>query len=157
MGSGQADHGYWGRAEEMTMTRPSYKINRSNPGTELAAETAAAMAASSVIFRQSNPRYADILVRHAEELYEFADRYRYKNKRKSIIGRGTKPSNLWWCTILEDRTQGYPKGDPTSENGGRNLSPKVSWLGNLLVLFACCWGATFLPPFSLKKSENKLF
>jgi len=60
----------------MTMARPSYKITRNNPGTELAAETAAAMAACSVIFRQSNPRYADTLVQHAKELYEFADRFR---------------------------------------------------------------------------------
>ena len=60
----------------MKMSRPSYKIDRKNPGTELAAETAAAMAACSVIFRQNNPRYADVLVRHAKDLYEFADKFR---------------------------------------------------------------------------------
>ena len=63
----------------MRMARPSYRITRKNPGTELAAETAAAMAACSVIFRESNSSYADILVRHAKELYEFADKYRLVN------------------------------------------------------------------------------
>ena len=60
----------------MTMARPSYKITKDKPGTELAAETAAALAASSVIFRDVDRNYADLLVRHARELYEFADKYR---------------------------------------------------------------------------------
>ena len=60
----------------MSMARPSYKIDRKKPGTELAAETAAALAAASVVFRGTNSNYADLLVRHAKELYEFADKYR---------------------------------------------------------------------------------
>lgn len=60
----------------MTMSRPSYKIDKNNPGTELAAETAAALAACSVVFRGSDPTYANKLVKHAKELYEFADKYR---------------------------------------------------------------------------------
>jgi len=62
------------------MARPSHKIDRNHPGTEIAAETAAALAASSVVFRESNPKYADELVRHAVDLYEFADKFRYVAK-----------------------------------------------------------------------------
>ena len=76
VGSGPNDHGYWGRPEEMRMSRPSYKITRSKPGSDLAAETAAALAATSVVFRDVDRSYADSLVRHARELYEFADKYR---------------------------------------------------------------------------------
>lgn len=60
----------------MRMLRPSYKIDKTHPGTELAAETAAALAATSVVFRESNPSYANLLIRHAKDLYEFGDRYR---------------------------------------------------------------------------------
>ena len=62
----------------MTMARPSFKIDRSHPGSDLAAETAAALAAASIAFKPTNPSYAQTLLRHARELYEFADKYRGK-------------------------------------------------------------------------------
>ena len=33
VGDGDADHGYWGRPEDMTMKRPSAKIDTSKPGS----------------------------------------------------------------------------------------------------------------------------
>jgi len=72
------DHAYWGRPEDMTMKRPAFKITTSKPGSDLAAETAAALAATSIIFKDTNQDYATKLVKHAEELYEFADLYRGK-------------------------------------------------------------------------------
>uniref|UniRef100_H2YUQ7 Endoglucanase n=1 Tax=Ciona savignyi TaxID=51511 RepID=H2YUQ7_CIOSA len=76
VGSGITDHLFWGRPEDMQMHRPSFKINAQNPGTELAAETAAALAACAIIFKQSRPGYSRMLLQHATQLYEFADRYR---------------------------------------------------------------------------------
>jgi len=32
VGQGDVDHAYWGRPEDMTMERPSYKIDTSRPG-----------------------------------------------------------------------------------------------------------------------------
>jgi len=32
VGQGDLDHDYWGRPEDMTMPRPSYKIDTSRPG-----------------------------------------------------------------------------------------------------------------------------
>jgi len=78
VGNGTADHNWWGPAEVMPMARPAYKIDASKPGSDLAGETAAALAASSIIFRDSDPAYADKLLRHAKELYAFADQYRGK-------------------------------------------------------------------------------
>jgi hypothetical protein len=46
VGNGGIDHGWWGSAEVMKMQRPSYKIDASCPGSDLAGETAAAMAAT---------------------------------------------------------------------------------------------------------------
>ena len=75
---GDVDHAYWGRPEDMTMKRPPFKITTSKPGSELAAETAAALAAASMAFAQTNQAYASTLAKHAEELYEFADKNRGK-------------------------------------------------------------------------------
>lgn len=60
----------------MTMERPIYKIDRTRPGSEVAAETAAALAAASMVFTK-DPDYQAELVQHAIELYRFADLYRY--------------------------------------------------------------------------------
>ena len=78
VGNGNVDHGYWGRPEDMTMSRPAYKITPSNPGSDLAAETAAALAAASIAFQKTDSSYASSLLQHAEELYEFADTFRGK-------------------------------------------------------------------------------
>ena len=51
VGNGDADHAYWGRPEEMTMARPSLKLTSSKPGSDCAGETAAAMAAGAIAFK----------------------------------------------------------------------------------------------------------
>jgi endoglucanase len=76
VGKGDDDHKWWGPAEVMPMARPAYKIDATCGGSELAAETAAAMAASSMVFRPTDPQYADTLLTHAKQLYAFADRVR---------------------------------------------------------------------------------
>ncbi|WP_127937245.1 glycoside hydrolase family 9 protein [Nonomuraea polychroma] len=78
VGNGGTDHAWWGPAEAMQMNRPAYKIDASCGGSDLAGETAAAMAASSIVFRPTNPTYADTLVTHAKQLYSFADTVRKK-------------------------------------------------------------------------------
>ncbi|GAA0833720.1 glycoside hydrolase family 9 protein [Streptosporangium amethystogenes subsp. fukuiense] len=78
VGNGGKDHAWWGPAEAMQMERPAYRIDASCGGADLAGETAAAMAASSIVFRPTNPTYADTLVTHAKQLYIFADTVRKK-------------------------------------------------------------------------------
>lgn len=58
------------------MERPIFKIDASNPGTEVAAETAAALAASAIVFRKLNSAYSSNLLSHAIQLYNFAQTYR---------------------------------------------------------------------------------
>jgi hypothetical protein len=67
------DHSFWGPAEIMQMPRRAFKIDMAHPGSDLAAETAAAMAASSIVFRPTDPGYADALVAHARQLFAFAE------------------------------------------------------------------------------------
>ncbi|CAN8318453.1 unnamed protein product [Cochlearia groenlandica] len=72
VGEGNSDHKCWMRPEDMTTPRPSYRIDAQHPGADLAAETAAAMAAASIAFAPSNPAYARTLIGHAKTLFAFA-------------------------------------------------------------------------------------
>ncbi|KAJ8433968.1 hypothetical protein Cgig2_033766 [Carnegiea gigantea] len=78
VGDGDTDHYCWQRPEDMTTSRQVYKIDEENPGSDLAGETAAAMAAASIVFRKINPHYSHLLLHHAQQLFEFGDRYRGK-------------------------------------------------------------------------------
>ncbi|XP_062222076.1 endoglucanase 7-like [Phragmites australis] len=78
VGDGDTDHYCWQRPEDMTTSRQAYKVDREHPGSDIAGETAAAMAAASMVFRESNPHYAHLLLHHAQQLFEFADKYRGK-------------------------------------------------------------------------------
>lgn len=76
VGNGSLDHEFWGRPEDMLMERPAFKIDRENPGSELACETAAALAAASIVFQGVDNTYSAELLDVARELYAFGDEYR---------------------------------------------------------------------------------
>jgi endoglucanase len=80
VGDGGLDHSFWGPAEsvEAQMNRPSAKIDETHPGSDLAGEAAAALAAASIIFKPTDPTYSATLLNHAKQLYEFADNFRGK-------------------------------------------------------------------------------
>ena len=72
VGNGEMDHAQWDRVEDMTIARPSYKIDSSKPGSDLAGETAASLAAASIIFKEKDPAYSEELLTHAKQLLDFA-------------------------------------------------------------------------------------
>lgn len=76
IGDGNADHAYWGRPEDMTMNRPCMKISRGTPGSDIAGETAAALAAGSILFKDKDPSYSAKLLHKAKTLYAFAKAHR---------------------------------------------------------------------------------
>ena len=53
VGTSTLDHAYWGRHVDMDMERPPFVLNETHPGSDLAAEMAAAMAAGSIAFRRT--------------------------------------------------------------------------------------------------------
>ena len=63
------DHAVWGRAEDMTMSRPPFDVDQNSPGSDLLGQTAAALAAISIIFEKTDPEYALELEAHARDLY----------------------------------------------------------------------------------------
>ncbi|MEC4883317.1 MAG: glycoside hydrolase family 9 protein, partial [Scytonema sp. PMC 1070.18] len=93
VGAGDLDHSYMGPPEKMTMERPAFKIDRENPGSDLAAEAAAALAAASIAFRPTNSAYADTLVKNAKQLYDFADTY--QGTYSESIPDASKFYNSW--------------------------------------------------------------
>ncbi len=62
--------------EQLNTSRPAFKIDATTPGSDLAAEAAAAMAAASIIFRPTDSDYAAKLLLNAQQLYTFADQNR---------------------------------------------------------------------------------
>ncbi|KAK9117871.1 hypothetical protein Scep_015964 [Stephania cephalantha] len=67
VGDGSSDHYCWERAEDMTTPRTAFKLDPEHPGSDLAAETAAAMASASIAFRLYNSTYSYLLLAHAKQ------------------------------------------------------------------------------------------
>ena len=65
------DHQCWIRPENMQTPRTVLKIDENTPGTEIAAETAAAMAASSIVFRSFDHVYSRRLLNKAKLVFFF--------------------------------------------------------------------------------------
>jgi endoglucanase len=72
VGDGSTDHAWWGSAEVMQMDRPAAMVDSSSPGSTVVAETAAALAAASIVFEDYDSSYSTECLEHAETLYEFA-------------------------------------------------------------------------------------
>ncbi|SEK23160.1 Fibronectin type III domain-containing protein [Roseateles sp. YR242] len=78
VGNGSVDHSWWGPVEVYPKEAPAYKIDATCGGSDLAGETAAAMAAASMVFKTSDPSYAATLLTHARQLFTLADTKRQK-------------------------------------------------------------------------------
>ncbi|CAA0822741.1 Endoglucanase 16 [Striga hermonthica] len=76
VGDPEKDHECWVRPENMKTPRTVLKIDRNTPGTEIAAETAAALAAASIAFRHADHAYSRRLLNRAKSVFQFAKTYR---------------------------------------------------------------------------------
>lgn len=65
VGDAFSDHSCWERPEDMDTLRTVYKIDSNNPGSDVAGETAAALAAASIVFRSRDPAYSRLLLNRA--------------------------------------------------------------------------------------------
>ncbi|KAL8456638.1 hypothetical protein ACS0TY_034755 [Phlomoides rotata] len=111
VGNGDTDHLYWQWPEDMTTSRRAYRVDEKNPRTEVAAETVAAMAAASIVFRKTKPQYSELLLEHAHQLFEFGDKYRgkYDESIEGVKGyylstSGYKDELLWGSIWLYKAT-----------------------------------------------------
>lgn len=78
VGDPNNDHQCWERPEDMDTSRTAYKVDASHPGSDVAAETAAAFASASMAFREADKNYSAKLLSSAKKIFNFADKYRGK-------------------------------------------------------------------------------
>lgn len=113
VGDATKDHACWERPEDMDTPRTVIKIDRNTPGTEVAAETAAALAAASLVFRKSDRSYSKLLLKRAIRVFEFADKFRgtYSNGLKKFVCpyycsySGYQDELLWGAAWLQKATR----------------------------------------------------
>lgn len=97
----------------MAMKRPALKISKHSTGSDLAAESATAMAAGSLEFRTINHLYSQTLLKHGKELYEFAENNLglYWNSIRNAAGfyksRSFKDELAWGALWLSKVTSDY--------------------------------------------------
>ena len=88
VGNGDIDHQFWGAPELLELpqvknpqeeggrgfTRPSYKcgVGPEDGGSAVCAGTAASLSAAAIIFKDSDPEYSKLCIKHAKELYAMA-------------------------------------------------------------------------------------
>ncbi|KAM0041319.1 putative cellulase [Helianthus debilis subsp. tardiflorus] len=91
VGDPVTDHNCWERAEDMDTDRTVYIVDAPNPASDVAGETAAALAASSIALRSSDPAYSQTLLTTATRVFEFADTYRGAYSDNTNIRSGVCP------------------------------------------------------------------
>jgi endoglucanase len=68
VGDPNVDHQCWQRPEEMNTPRAAYKVDANHPGSDVAGETAAALAAASIAFRGVDNAYSSRLLSSARRV-----------------------------------------------------------------------------------------
>ncbi|KAM0916625.1 hypothetical protein ACQ4PT_009993 [Festuca glaucescens] len=86
VGDADADHHCWERPEDMDTPRTVYSVSASAPGSDVAGETAAALAAASVVFKAADPAYSRTLVAAAKDVMVFA--WQHQGKYSDHVGGG---------------------------------------------------------------------
>ncbi len=146
VGDAGADHSWWGPAElvELRMDRPSYKVTASAPGSCVTGETAAALASASIIFKDTDKEYSELLLKHAKSLYAFADKYKSDQGYTAANGFYTSSSfydDLAWAGAWLYLATGDKDYLKKAEEAYKSANQNTTW--------ALCWddvhlGAAFL-------------
>ncbi|GAB2225098.1 hypothetical protein Droror1_Dr00005884 [Drosera rotundifolia] len=115
VGDPNTDHGCWERPEDMDTPRTVYVVEAPNAASDVAGETAAALAAASMAFRTIDPGYSETLLRNAVRAFQFADANRGAYSDDPDIKAGVCPfycdfdgyqdELLWGAAWLRRATQ----------------------------------------------------
>mgnify|MGYP000863217752 CR=1 FL=1 len=162
VGDGHLDHAWWGPAEAMTMERPSYKVDKNNPGSAVVAETSAALAIASIVFEDADSSYSKECLKHAKELFEFADTTKSDEGYTKANGfydswSGFYDELSWaatWLYLATDDSSYLAKAESYSKEWGyepQTTTPKYKW--------AHCWDdvtyGTYLLLARIKGGESE--
>ncbi|XP_071715810.1 endoglucanase 24-like [Rutidosis leptorrhynchoides] len=130
VGDPNIDHNCWERPEDMDTARTVYTVQAPNPASDVAGETAAALAASSIAFRSFDPGYSETLLRTATRVFDFADTYRGAYSDNANIRSGVCPfycdfdgyqDELLWGAAWLRRASGDENYLNYIQNNGKTL------------------------------------
>ncbi|XP_042494067.1 endoglucanase 9-like [Macadamia integrifolia] len=87
VGDPTEDHDCWQRPEDIDTPQKVYKVTPTNPGSDVAGETAAALAAASLVFKHVDTQYSKTLLETAKKAFIFADTYKgnYSEHLSSVV------------------------------------------------------------------------
>ncbi|HEY9062078.1 MAG TPA: glycoside hydrolase family 9 protein [Pseudobacteroides sp.] len=125
VGDGISDHNWWGAPEVMTLKRPSYKATTSSGASTVSAETAAALAATSIVFKDVDPTYAANCLKHAKELFAFAESTKSDAAYSPVADNFYKSHSSFWDEFSWAGTWIYLAGGDSSF-----LDKAESYVGN---------------------------
>lgn len=135
VGSTDVDFGYFGPPEEYEMWVPlgimhtPFYISPEDPSSEIAGETAAAMAATAVLYQDSDPAYAALLLNHSRTLYTFGTTYQgsYIHSNQS----GFKLATEWYASSeWEDELAWAAAWLYIATNESQYLNDSIKWYNN---------------------------
>ncbi|XP_059631022.1 endoglucanase 3-like [Cornus florida] len=135
VGDPNADHKCWERPEDMDTVRSVYSVSPSNPGSDVAGETAAALAAASLVFRSADPVYSKLLLRTAKKVMQFAMQYKgsYSDSLGSAVCpfycsySGYQDELLWGATWLFRATNDVSYFNFIKSLGANDATDIFSW------------------------------
>lgn len=99
-GDGDVDHQYWGPPELQTYDRPTYYVaTPENPGSDVAGDSAAALALMYINYKDRDLEYAEKCLKYAKDLYTFGMTYRGNSKAQSYYLPRDYLDELMWGSI----------------------------------------------------------
>lgn len=146
VGDGSLDHAWWGPAEVMQMDRPSYKVDLQNPGSAVSAEAAASLASCSAVFKDTDKSYSEECLKHARQLFEFAEKTKSDEGYTAANGfydswSGFYDELAWagvWLYIATDEKDYLKKAEEYSSKASGNVKWTQCWddvyIGGCLLL-----------------------
>ncbi|KAK4773785.1 hypothetical protein SAY87_028804 [Trapa incisa] len=149
VGDPNADHHCCERPEDMDTVRSVYSVSAANPGSDVAGETAAALAAASLVFRKADPKYSALLLSTARKVMQFAIQYR--GAYGDSLGPAVCP---FYCSYSGYKVnKSYPKTSSPSRtllNKGSYTSKRCSLsISHSHLLREHCWTSTSCTPTSV--------
>ncbi|XP_061337368.1 endoglucanase 9-like [Gastrolobium bilobum] len=135
IGDPNVDHKCWERPEDMDTVRTVYWVSPNKPGSDVAGETAAALAAASIVFRKVDPTYSKLLLKTAQQVYQFALQYQgsYSDSLGSAVCpfycsySGFKDELLWGAAWLFRATNAVSYYNLVKSLGADDQPDIFSW------------------------------
>ncbi|KAG6607530.1 Endoglucanase 9, partial [Cucurbita argyrosperma subsp. sororia] len=135
VGDPNVDHKCWERPEDMDTVRTVYSVSAANPGSDVAGETAAALAAASLVFRRVDRKYSGLLLATAKKVFQFAVEHRgsYSDSLGSAVCpfycsySGYKDELVWGATWLLRATNDVRYFNLLKSLGGDDVPDIFSW------------------------------